>query len=71
MVATFTLTTSILLLACYLLGIVVGGYFFKIVDLTKIIKIKNNGEYYFVYIVSTLLIGFLLGEFLYKLITLF
>ena len=66
-----TLTHSILQLSCYLLGIIVGGYFFKIVDLTKIVKIKNNKEFYFVYFISTCVIGFLLGEFIFKLVTLF
>ena len=42
----FSVTTAVLELCCYLLGIIVGGYFFRIVDLTKIVRIKNNREFY-------------------------
>ena len=47
----FSVTTAVLELCCYLLGIIVGGYFFRIVDLTKIVRIKNNREFYFVYFI--------------------
>lgn len=67
----FSVTTAVLELCCYLLGIIVGGYFFRIVDLTKIVKIKNNREFYFVYFISTCLVGFILGQFIYRLITMF
>ncbi len=67
----FSVTTAVLELSCYLLGIIVGSYFFKIVDLTKIVRIKNNREYYFVYFISTCLVGFILGQFLFRLITMF
>ena len=52
----FSVTTAVLELCCYLLGIIVGGYFFRIVDLTKIVRIKNNREFYFVYFISTCLV---------------
>ena len=67
----FSITMPILELSCYLLGIIVGSYFFKIVDLTKIVKIKNNKEFYFAYFIATCVVGFILGQFIYRLITLF
>ncbi len=71
MITFVTTTYAVLNLVCYALGVIIGAYFCKYIELQKKINTSNKTGFYFVYVVLTCMIGFIIGEFLFKLITLF
>lgn len=58
-------------LICYIGGIFVVSLVTKQIDYLKFLKVRSNKDVYLCYIIVTLLSGYLLGEFVYSLITLF
>ena len=62
---------SIVHLGCYVLGLIPSIIVAYSVDYTKFIKARSNINYYLTALVLALSLTFLMGEFLYNLITLF
>lgn len=71
MITLLISTKAILNLVCYGLGLVIGAYFCKYIELQKKMNTSNKVGFYFVYVVLTCVIGFIIGEFLFRLITMF
>ena len=62
---------AIVHLGCYILGLIPSIIVAYSVDYTKFIKARSNINYYLTALVLALSLTFLMGEFLYNLITLF
>lgn len=62
---------AIVHLGCYILGLIPSIIVAYSIDYTKFIKARSNINYYLTAIVLALSLTFLIGEFLYNLITLF
>ena len=64
-------TFSILHLGCYILALIPSIIVATSIDYPKFIKARSNMNYYLAAIAITISLTFLMGEFLYNLITLF
>lgn len=62
---------QIIHLACYLLAMVPCFIMARSIHYEKLLKVRSNGEYLLAFILVGLITSFLLGEFLYQIITLF
>lgn len=62
---------QIIHLACYLLAMIPCFIIARSIDYPKMMKTRSNGEYLLAFIVFGLIGSYLLGEFLYQIITLF
>lgn len=62
---------SIIHLGCYVLALIPSAIFAISIDYPKFIKARTNMNYYIATICITACSTFLMGEFIYKLITLF
>jgi hypothetical protein len=62
---------NIIHLACYLLGLVVSVFVAMSIDYKKFIKIKSNMHVYMTSFAIICALTFLIGEFLYNILTMF
>ena len=62
---------SIIHLGCYVLALIPSSIISMSIDYPKFIKARSNMNYYLAAIAITISLTFLMGEFLYNLITLF
>ena len=62
---------SIVHLGCFILGLIPSFIVATSIDYTKFIKAKSNINYYLAALVIGISLTYLIGEFLYNLITLF
>ena len=67
----YTQFFNIIHLCCYVIALILGVYVAMSIDYPKIIKAKSNMNYYVTAFVIGASITFLLGEFLYNIITMF
>lgn len=71
----FTINTIVLLdiihLCCYILALVPSVFLSLSIDYTKILKKRSNGIYYICAIAIGIVFTYLIGEFLYQLLTMF
>jgi energy-converting hydrogenase Eha subunit A len=67
----YTQLFNIIHLCCYIIALILGVYVAMSIDYPKIIKAKSNMNYYVTAFVIGASITFLLGEFLYNIITMF
>lgn len=67
----YTQLFNIIHLCCYVIALILGVYIAMSIDYPKIIKAKSNMNYYVTAFVIGASITFLLGEFLYNIITMF
>lgn len=67
----YTQLFNIIHLCCYVIALILGVYVAMSIDYPKIIKAKSNMNYYVTAFVIGASITFLLGEFLYNIITMF
>ncbi len=62
---------SIIHLCCYILGLIPSFIVATSIDYTKFIKAKSNAYYYLAAFAIGVALTYLIGEFIYSLITLF
>ena len=67
----YTYLFNIIHLCCYVLALIVAVYVAMSIDYPKFIKAKSNMNYYVTAFVIGASITFLIGEFLYNIITMF
>lgn len=62
---------AIMHLGCYVLGLIIAIFVAYSIDYTKFIKAKSNVNYYVCAIAISISLTYLIGEFLFSLITMF